>query len=134
MALVIDASALSEYLVGTTRGVAVAARLTRDSDCHVPHLAIVEVASTLRGWVRGGLLDAARAEAALTDVADFPATRWPADVLLKRIWQLRENVTSYDAVYVALAEALDATLLTSDARLVRALGGRVQCQIDLMVG
>ncbi len=132
MALVVDASALAEYLVGTTRGSAVADRLARDPNLHVPHLAIVEVASMLRGWVRVGLLDATRAKAALADLADFPATRWPSDVLLNRIWELRESLTAYDAVYVALAEALDAVLLTADARLVRALGGRGECEIDLV--
>lgn len=132
MALVIDASALAEYLIGTSLGVIVADRLARDPERHVPHLAVVEVASVLRGWVRGGHLPAARAEAALTDLADFPATRWPAEVLLGRVWELRENLTAYDAVYVALAEALDATLLTTDARLVRAMDGRSECRIDLI--
>lgn len=132
MAVVLDASALAEFLLGTARGILVADRLARDPECHVPHLAIIEVASVLRGWVRGGLLNASRAEMALVDLSAFPATRWPMDALLNRVWSLRVNVTSYDAVYVALAEALDATLLTADARLARAVDGQVSCPIDLI--
>ncbi len=132
MAVVVDASALAEYLIGTARGVAVAARLARDPVCHVPHLAIIEVSSVLRGWVRGGLLAGSRAESALIDLADFPATRWPVEPLLSRLWELRDNLSAYDAAYVALAEALEATLLTADARLARAVEAHGRCQVDLI--
>ena len=83
--------------------------------------AVVETASVLRGWVLGGDVPAERASLGLDDLADFPATRWEADSLLPRIWQLRSNVTAYDATYVALAESLDADLITRDRRLKRAL-------------
>ena len=66
--------------------------------------------------------DAARGGAALADLADFPITRYPHDVFVPRVWALRANLTAYDAVYVALAEALDAPLLTCDARLANAAG------------
>lgn len=83
----------------------------------------------LRGWVRGSTLSAGRAEAALTDLADFPGTRHPHEPLLPRVWALRDTVSAYDAQYVALAEALDAVLLTGDARLARAPGLSVQLQL-----
>lgn len=131
MALVLDASVLAEYLVGTPIGVAAALSLVGSEDLHLPHLAIVETTSVLRGWVRGGQLSATRAEGALADLADFPGTRWPAEIVLSRIWELRDNFSAYDANYVALAEALDAVLLTADARLARALE-RHPCQVRLL--
>lgn len=132
MALVVDASALAEFLVGSRRGLAAADALARDAQRHVPHLAVVETASVLRGWARGGQLTEQRARAALTDLADFPAGRWPVESLLPRLWELRDHLSAYDATYVALAEALEATLLTADARLARALAGRSDCPIELV--
>lgn len=132
MAVVVDASAFAEYLVGSPLGVAAATSLGHDSAVHLPHLAVVETASVLRGWVLGGHLSAERAQAALTDLGDFPGTRWPAEPLLPRVWELRDNLSAYDATYVALAEALDATLLTADARLARAIEGRASCRIELL--
>ena len=120
MTLVLDASALAEFLVSREAGERVAARLREDDDLHVPHLAVVEVASVLRAWVRRGEIDSARAEGALEDLAVFPAERWPAEPLLARMWELRENLSAYDATYVALAEALGADVLSADARLGRA--------------
>lgn len=132
MAVVIDASALAEYLVGSVAGEAAAAILGRDRAIHLPHLAVVETASVLRGWFLGGHLHAERARAALTDLAEFPGTRWPAEPLLARVWELRDNLSAYDATYVALAEALDATLLTADVRLARALENRASCVVKLL--
>ncbi|HEY4752083.1 MAG TPA: type II toxin-antitoxin system VapC family toxin [Candidatus Limnocylindrales bacterium] len=130
MTLVLDASVLSEYLVGSPAGHRVAAMLSGDpDDLHIPHLAVVETASALRRWVRGGHTTSALAEAALHDLTDFPATRWPAEPFLPRIWELRDSLTAYDATYVALAESLDATLVTSDARLARGAEGRTRCRI-----
>lgn len=132
MALVIDASALAEYLVGGPLGVAASAVLGHVRAIHLPHLAIVETTSVLRGWVLGGHLPPERARAALTDLAAFPGTRWPAEPLLPRVWELRDNLSAYDATYVALAEALDATLLTADARLARAVHGHATCGVELL--
>lgn len=132
MALVVDASALAEFLVGSRRGLAVASALGNDPQRHLPHLAIVEAASVLRGWVRSGQVTEQRARAALTDLADLPAGRWPVEALLTRIWELRNNLSAYDATYVALAEALNATLLTADVRLARALTGRSDCPVELV--
>ncbi len=112
---------LVEYLTGGEPGRTVGRRLEgMDFQAHLPHLAAVELASALRGLVRAGKLTASRAAAALQDFQELPLCRHPHEPLLARVWELRENVTAYDAVYLALAEALDATLLTCDARLARA--------------
>ena len=133
MALVVDASVLSEYLVDSPFGREAAGVMREQGDdLHIPHLAVVETTSALRGWARAGRLPAGIAAAALDDLADFPAVRWPAEPLLPRVWELRDNLTSYDATYVALAEALDGTLLTADARLARGAEGRARCSVRLV--
>lgn len=131
--LVIDASALAEYLVASPTGRAVGELLGAfDGDVHVPHLCIVETMSVFRGWVLRGELRADRAQGALQDLHDLPARRWPADPFITRIWDLRDNVTAYDAAYVALAEALDATLVTADGRLARGAEKHGDCAIALV--
>jgi predicted nucleic acid-binding protein len=95
----------------------------------LPELADVEVASVLRRQLRLGTLDARRAGLALDDLAALPARRVPHRPLLARCWELRDKLTVYDAAYVALAEALNATLLTGDTRLSRAPGSR--CPIEI---
>ncbi|HEY3978620.1 MAG TPA: type II toxin-antitoxin system VapC family toxin [Streptosporangiaceae bacterium] len=95
----------------------------------LPELADLEVASVLRRQIRLGALDARRAGLALGDLAALPARRVSHRPLLARCWELRENLTVCDAAYVALAEVLDATLLTGDARLGRAPGSR--CVIEI---
>ena len=77
----------------------------------------------------GGHTTSALAAAALHDLTEFPASRWPAEPFLPRIWELRDGLTAYEATYVALAESLDATLVTSDARLARGAEGRTGCRI-----
>ena len=89
---------------------------------HVPHLLDIEVAQVIRRYAAAGEIDANRGRAALTDLADLPMHRYPHDFLLPRVWELRHNLTAFDAVYVALAEALDAMLLTRDRRLAAAAG------------
>lgn len=116
-ALVLDASALVEYLRATRTGAAVADLIDRPgTTLHVPHLCPVEVTSALRGLVRGRRLAPARAEAALADLADLPARRHPVEPLLPRVWALRANFTVYDAIYLVLTEALEATLVTADRK------------------
>jgi predicted nucleic acid-binding protein len=120
---VLDASALVELLLGTETGRKVAARIADPAlAIHVPHLADVEVAQALRRYVREGALDADSAAAALEDLRSLDLERHGHEPLLDRVWALRDNMTAYDAVYVALAEALDGTLLTCDGRLARAPG------------
>ena len=89
---------------------------------HVPHLLDVEVAQVIRRYAANGEIDSERGRAAFADLADFPLRRYSHDFLLPRVWDLRNNLSAYDAVYVALAEALDAPLLTRDQRLAAAPG------------
>ncbi len=93
-----------------------------DETLHAPHLIDVEVAQVLRRYAATGQIDPERCRAALTDLGAFSLRRYPHDFLLPRIWELRDNLTAYDAAYVALAEALDAPLLTRDRRLAAAPG------------
>jgi predicted nucleic acid-binding protein len=95
-----------------------------------PELVDLEVISVWRRQLRAGNLDARRASLALTDLAALPLQRAPHRPLLARCWELRDNLTVYDAAYVALAEALDATLLSGDGRLSRASGPR--CYIEVL--
>ena len=121
--IVLDASALLELLIGTARGAAIADRIADPAiSLHVPHLADLEVAQALRRYEREGDLDAGGAEAALEALAQLDVERHPHEPLLRRVWALRGNLTAYDAAYVALAEALDAKVITCDARLARAPG------------
>jgi predicted nucleic acid-binding protein len=121
--IVLDASAIVELLLATRRGGAIAARLADPTlSLHVPHLADVEVVQALRRYVRDGELDAASARSAIEDLGALDLERHPHEPLLDRVWALRQNLTAYDAAYVALAEALDAILLTCDGRLARAPG------------
>jgi predicted nucleic acid-binding protein len=97
---------------------------------HAPHLLDVEVAQVLRRYALAGLFGAERGVEALKDLADFPIARYPHQPFLLRIWELRHNVTAYDAAYLALAEALAAPLVTRDAKLASAAGH--QARIELM--
>lgn len=120
--IVVDASAVIEVLLRTPTAAAVEARLFAiGQSLHAPHLIDVEVAQVLRRFAAAGDIDDGRGRIALADLVDFPLRRYPHDALLPRIWDLRNNVTAYDAAYVALAEALDATLLTRDRRLAAAV-------------
>ena len=128
--LVVDASVLATALADDTDdGDRARARL-RGETLAAPDLIDLEVTSVLRGRVSGGHLDLRRADLALGDLLDLPLQRVPARQLVPRCWELRENLTVYDAVYVALAEVLDATLVTADGRLARANGPR--CRVELI--
>jgi predicted nucleic acid-binding protein len=121
--IVLDASAAFELLLGTETGTAVAARLVDPRvGLHAPHLLDVEIAQALRRYVRAGKLGTRAAVCALEDLRSLDIERHSHEPLLERVWALRDNMTAYDAVYVALAEALDATLLTCDGRLAHAPG------------
>ncbi len=100
------------------------------SELSAPALLDFEVVSALRGLTLRGDLTAARAEDALTDFDDLEIRRWPsADVLRRRAFQLRANLSAYDAAYAVLAEALDCPLVTRDARLARAIGQLVRVEV-----
>lgn len=113
--IVVDASAMVEALVGRAADEELLNALSGDIDA--PHLLDVEVLSVLRGLLRGGKLDASVAEQARLDHFAFTITRHETAPLSERIWQLRHQFTSYDASYIALAEALQAPLYTCDAKL-----------------
>lgn len=99
-------------------------------ELNAPALLDFEVVSALRGLTLRGDLTAARAEDALTDYDDLAVRRWPsADALRRRAFQLRANVSAYDAAYVVLAEALDCPLLTRDLRMARSSGHRVPIEV-----
>lgn len=95
-----------------------------------PELIDLEVVSTLRRAARAKRLDAGRSAQALTDLTALPLQRVPHLPLLGRVWELRDNLTAYDASYVALAEALDAVLVTADGRIERASG--INCEIAVL--
>lgn len=122
---VIDASVILELLLNRPPAERIAERiLAPEETLHVPHLLDLEVAQVLRRYVLSGEVDAARATLALDDLLDLPLTRYPHDLLLPRIWELRNHLSAYDAAYVALAESLDAPLITRDMRLAKAKGHR----------
>ena len=128
--IVVDASALLEALLRTPAADAVERRLfDARQTLHAPHLLDVEVAQVIRRYTTAGAIDAERGRAALADLADLPLHRYPHDFLLQRVWELRNNLTAYDAVYVALAEALDAPLLTRDQRLAAAPGHHAKVEL-----
>ena len=117
--IVADASAIIEALLNSPAGAAVMRHLSAPGQTvHVPHLTDVEVVQVLRRYARTGAMGAVRARQALEDHSDLRLTRYPHAPLLRRMWQLRQNASAYDAAYIALAEALGAPLVTCD----RALG------------
>lgn len=119
--IVLDASVVLEVLLQTSAARRVEQRIFASHEilC-APHLIDVESAQVLRRYVLSGAISADRGAAAIQDLADLPLSRYPHEVLLPRIWQLRHNLTAYDAAYVALAEALDVPLLTRDKALASA--------------
>lgn len=120
--IVPDASALLEVLLQTPAAEPIADRMfDPDESLHAPHLLDVEVAQVLRRYTLAGEIDAARGRDALDDLDDLALERYPHGPLMPRIWTLRDNLTAYDAAYLALAEALGATLVTCDGGVHRAL-------------
>ena len=126
--IVVDASAIVDFV--THRALdALPDRLMGGGGLHAPHLVDVEVAHALRRLVATRELSADRASDARADAADLRIIRYPHVPLLDRAWQLRETLSVYDAVYVALAEALEAPLVTCDTRLLRATGHHAEVEL-----
>jgi predicted nucleic acid-binding protein len=128
--IVIDASVLFEVVADTPGAEPIRERLATDPDHAAPHLIDVEVSGVIRReWLRGAL-DATAAAQAVADLRDWPGDRYGHRPLLERAWELRDTIRGWDAVYVALAEALDAPLLTTDGRLATASGP--SCTIEVL--
>ncbi len=128
--LVVDASCLYEVVADTVRADDVRARLLRDADHAAPSVIDVEVVSVIRRDRLLGRLDVTAATQAVQDLRDWPGERFGHQALLERVWELRASLRTWDAFYVALAEVMQATLVTSDSRLARAPGPR--CVIDVV--
>lgn len=121
--IVIDASVVVEILLQTDDGVVIGDRLLAEGRTwHAPHLLDVEVAQVLRRYAGRGVLYPDRARQAVELLPVLPVTRYAHEPLLERIWALRDNLTAYDAAYVALAEGLRAPLVTRDRRIAGAPG------------
>ena len=126
--VVADSSALLHAFEARDPNPALLPRLAT-ARLHAPHLLDVEFLSGLRGLVRGRKLSPDRANDVRNDFADLAITRYAMSRLADRVWELRDNVTAYDACYVALAEALDCPLVTSDARLAKAAGHHAEVEV-----
>lgn len=128
--LVVDASVIAPAVAdGGPDGDACRARIKGQS-LAAPDLLRVEAVSVIRRQLANGALTTARATNAIEDLLNLPISVYPTAALLRRAWELRDNVTAYDACYVALAEALGCTLATADRRLADAPGAR--CRFDIV--
>jgi predicted nucleic acid-binding protein len=128
--IVVDASVLFEVVADTPGAEPIRERLAEDPDHAAPHVIDVEVFGVIRReWLRGALDDTAAAQA-VADARDWPGERYGHRPLLERAWDLRNTIRGWDAVYVALAEALDVPLLTTDGRLAAAPGP--SCRIEIV--
>ena len=123
----LDASAAFDYLLeGGPSGEWARRLVEKETELAAPHVIDLELASALRRRVDRGEVSVPRANAAFADFADLALVRYPATEFLARIWALRSTLTPYDAAYVVLSEALDAKLITTDARLARSHGHRAE--------
>jgi len=128
--IVLDASAAIDWLLQTAVGQQIEKRIySRGESLHAPHLLDLEVAQVLRRLVREAAVSAPRADQAILDLLDLRITRYPHFVFLPRIWRFKYNFSAYDAAYLALAETLDATLLTRDSRLSSAFARGVKIEL-----
>ncbi len=128
--IVLDASAAIDWLLQTPAGERIEQRIYAQSDTlHTVHLLDVEFAQVLRRLVRERTVMPRRAEEAIEDLGALRITRYAPVLLLDRVWRLRQNLSAYDAAYVALAEELEAPLITRDQRLAAAPGHRATIEI-----
>jgi len=128
--IVIDASAAISLLINDEHGELVHARLRQDDAVlHAPHLVDLEVLQVLRRYFRSDRMNVSRADEALADFQMLPIRRHAHEAFLPRIWELRDSLTAYDAAYIALAEALDVPLLTTDRRLAASHGHDAEVEL-----
>ena len=131
--IVLDASAVIELLLNTTAGSHVRSRISNPAESlHAPHLLSVEVAQVFRRYAATGAITLDIAEAAIADLAALDIEHYAHEPFLGRVWELRDNVTAHDAVYLALAEVLAAPLLTLDAKLAASPGHHAS--VELLCG
>lgn len=128
--IVTDASVVTEAVGGSAIRNLEALRLLSQDALFAPHLLDLEVLSALKGMLHRGEISETTANLARRDLSTLPISRLPHKPLLERCWELRDNLSIYDAAYVALAEILEATLLTSDGRLARSPG--IRCDVQLL--
>jgi predicted nucleic acid-binding protein len=128
--IVLDASAAVEWLLQTSSGVEIAHRvLSSGESLHAPHLLDIEVAQVLRRAVNTRVVSTVRAREALVDLSQLRLQRYLHFPFLGRVWELRGNLTAYDAVYIALAETLGATLLTRDKKIALSPGHQARVEV-----
>lgn len=121
--IVLDASAVVDWLLLTPEGQQIDRRIFSSSESlHAPHLLDIEVAQVMRRLRRDRVISAQRAGEAMQDLLDARIARYPHTLVLPRVWELRYNLSAYDAAYVALAETLNAQLITRDSRLASTPG------------
>jgi predicted nucleic acid-binding protein len=128
--IVLDTSAAVDWLLQTPAGLRIEQRIYAHQDTlHSVHLLDVDFVQVLRRLVREGTLMPKRAEQAIEDMAALRITRYAPVLLLQRIWRLRQNLSAYDAAYVALAEKLQAPLITRDQRIAAAPGNTATIEV-----
>jgi predicted nucleic acid-binding protein len=128
--IVLDASAAVEFLLLTPIGSRVQEKILADGESvHAPHLLDVEVVQVVRQLAATGLISIGRAKQAVEDLLNLSLIRHPHVPWLSRIWELRHNLTAYDATYICIAEALDAPLLTCDRKLARATNHHAKVEV-----
>jgi predicted nucleic acid-binding protein len=127
--IVVDTSAVVEALVAEPPDSSLIARLADDGDLHAPHLVDVEFLQVLRRLVAAGRLSPERADGARSDFGELAIVRYPHGGLLERVWELRHNLTAYDAVFVGLSELLGVPLVTCDAAMAEAPGHRAEVEV-----
>ncbi|HLB30650.1 MAG TPA: type II toxin-antitoxin system VapC family toxin [Gammaproteobacteria bacterium] len=126
--IVLDASAAVELLLNTAAGSRIAVRLAGAGDLHSPHLIDIEITQTLRRLLARTEISRERATLAFDHWSELDIERYNHRPFLNRIWALKDNFSAYDAAYVALAEVLQATLVTGDQRLANAPGSRARIE------
>lgn len=127
--IVVDTSAILGVLIGRPGIPGLGDRMLSDGDLHAPHLLDVEFLHAVRRLVMAGALSEDRAADACHDFAELTILRYPHVALADRMWALRHNVSAYDAAFIALAETLEAPLVTCDARLARAPGHAARVEL-----
>jgi predicted nucleic acid-binding protein len=128
--IVVDASALLEVLLVRPAARNVESWLSQPGQTvHAPYLIDVEVTHVIRRFAMRGQIDDQRGQSVLADYTSMTIQRYPHEAFLFRVWELRNDLSAYDSMYVALAETLDAPLITCDGRLAKATGHSARIEV-----